>query len=284
MTEIIDLTKDLVQFKTMHSRPDEIHRCAAFIEQYLNIWDVAYRRLDYHRKAWDSGDAALLDMIYFPGNQHLQDTSSLGKLINRYTVRTQVCRSLSERMKKVAAFIDDVSMTTRRPRVLSIASGYCREAEFSDAIKNKQLGSYVALDSDIKTISTLKDNSSLYGITPVHASIVDLLKGNIDLGKFDLIYSSGLYDYLGTKLAKRLTGELYNLLDRGGRLILFNIEPDYKEIGYIESYMNWEMIGRNEQDLLDLISEIDGSEIATVNVQNKGKYSSHFNLIDIQKL
>ena len=48
MTEIIDLTKDLVQFKTMHSRPDEIHRCAAFIEQYLNIWDVAYRRLDYH--------------------------------------------------------------------------------------------------------------------------------------------------------------------------------------------------------------------------------------------
>ena len=48
MIEIIDLTKDLVQFKTMHSKPDEIHRCAAFIEQYLNTWDVTYRRLDYH--------------------------------------------------------------------------------------------------------------------------------------------------------------------------------------------------------------------------------------------
>lgn len=48
MIEIIDLTKDLVQFKTMHSKPDEIYRCAAFIEQYLNIWDVTYRRLDYH--------------------------------------------------------------------------------------------------------------------------------------------------------------------------------------------------------------------------------------------
>ncbi len=47
MIEIIDLTKDLVQFKTMHSKPDEIHRCAAFIEQYLNTWDVTYRRLDY---------------------------------------------------------------------------------------------------------------------------------------------------------------------------------------------------------------------------------------------
>ena len=48
MIEIVDLTKDLVQFKTMHSRSDEIHRCAAFIEQYLNTWDVAYSRLDYH--------------------------------------------------------------------------------------------------------------------------------------------------------------------------------------------------------------------------------------------
>jgi len=48
MIEIIDLTKDLVQFKTIHSRPDEIHRCAAFIEQYLNTWGVTYKRLDYH--------------------------------------------------------------------------------------------------------------------------------------------------------------------------------------------------------------------------------------------
>jgi succinyl-diaminopimelate desuccinylase len=48
MIEIVDLTKDLMQFKTMHSRSDEIYRCAAFIEQYLNTWDVAYSRLDYH--------------------------------------------------------------------------------------------------------------------------------------------------------------------------------------------------------------------------------------------
>jgi succinyl-diaminopimelate desuccinylase len=48
MIEIVDLTKDLVQFKTMNSKPDEIYRCVAFIEQYLNSWDVTFRRLDYH--------------------------------------------------------------------------------------------------------------------------------------------------------------------------------------------------------------------------------------------
>jgi succinyl-diaminopimelate desuccinylase len=48
MIEIIDLIKDLVQFKTMHSRSDEIHRCAAFIEHYLNTLDVTYRRVNFH--------------------------------------------------------------------------------------------------------------------------------------------------------------------------------------------------------------------------------------------
>jgi len=70
MIEIIDLTKDLVQFKTMHSRPDEIQRCAAFIEQYLTIWDVAYRRIDYHKSPAilvvpQQGIAPLLLMSHF---------------------------------------------------------------------------------------------------------------------------------------------------------------------------------------------------------------------------
>lgn len=47
MIEIIDLTKDLVRFQTMHSKPDEIRRCAAFIEQYLNNWEITYKRFDY---------------------------------------------------------------------------------------------------------------------------------------------------------------------------------------------------------------------------------------------
>lgn len=47
MQEIINLTKDLVQFKTTRSKQDEIKRCATFIENYLNSCGVAYKRLDY---------------------------------------------------------------------------------------------------------------------------------------------------------------------------------------------------------------------------------------------
>jgi succinyl-diaminopimelate desuccinylase len=47
MEEIITLTKDLIGFKTMHSQPDEIQRCMAFIEVYLKKCGAGYQRLDH---------------------------------------------------------------------------------------------------------------------------------------------------------------------------------------------------------------------------------------------
>jgi succinyl-diaminopimelate desuccinylase len=47
MTEIVDLTRELVRFKTMHSRPGEIRRCAAYIEHYLKGLDVSCSRFEY---------------------------------------------------------------------------------------------------------------------------------------------------------------------------------------------------------------------------------------------
>jgi succinyl-diaminopimelate desuccinylase len=44
--EVIHLTKDLIRFKSMHSNPQEITRCADFIEGYLGDEGVNYRRLE----------------------------------------------------------------------------------------------------------------------------------------------------------------------------------------------------------------------------------------------
>jgi len=46
MTELIDLTKDLIRFKSMHSRPEEIQRCMAFMENHLARHGVSYRRIE----------------------------------------------------------------------------------------------------------------------------------------------------------------------------------------------------------------------------------------------
>jgi len=49
MREIIDLTKELLRFETMHSQPDEIERCVSFIEDYLKHNAINYRRVDHDK-------------------------------------------------------------------------------------------------------------------------------------------------------------------------------------------------------------------------------------------
>ncbi|WP_319406510.1 M20/M25/M40 family metallo-hydrolase [uncultured Desulfosarcina sp.] len=40
MQEIVDLTKDLIRFKSTHTRPEEIQRCARFIETWFKEHDI----------------------------------------------------------------------------------------------------------------------------------------------------------------------------------------------------------------------------------------------------
>ncbi len=46
MQELQTLTEELIRFKSMHSRPDEIERCAAFIESYFVRHGIGYRRIE----------------------------------------------------------------------------------------------------------------------------------------------------------------------------------------------------------------------------------------------
>ena len=46
MPDVVDLTQELIRFKSMHSRPDEIQKCMAFMENYLTRHGVGYRRIE----------------------------------------------------------------------------------------------------------------------------------------------------------------------------------------------------------------------------------------------
>jgi succinyl-diaminopimelate desuccinylase len=47
MEEIVRLTKDLIAYKTTHNQPEEISRCADFVETYLTNHGISYRRFNH---------------------------------------------------------------------------------------------------------------------------------------------------------------------------------------------------------------------------------------------
>src|SRR5512136_2480219 len=46
MKDLLDLTKELIRFKSMLSRPDEINRCVEFIERFLKDVGATCKRME----------------------------------------------------------------------------------------------------------------------------------------------------------------------------------------------------------------------------------------------
>lgn len=229
-----------------------------------------------------AGDAVLLDMAYFPNKIDLSNVSSLGRKIFGFNSNVSIAHALRNRITAVANIIDKSASISSKLKVLSVACGHCREAEYSHAIRNRQLSTFAGIDQDSKSLAFAKLEYKKFDIDINQLNISDIIRGRADLGKFDLIYSAGLYDYLGTRTAQRLTKELFNLLSSGGKLVIFNITKDYPEIGYFESYMNWPMIGRDEFQVAELASKLPLSDLNIVNVDDEEK-STYYHSLEIQK-
>jgi extracellular factor (EF) 3-hydroxypalmitic acid methyl ester biosynthesis protein len=90
----------------------------------------------------------------------------------------------------------------------------------------------------------------------VKNSVQNLLRSN---GKtstkkngFDLIYCSGLYDYLSDRVCQALNIYLYDLLHPGGLLVVGNFAPWTPGQNLMEHLMDWFLIYRNGKQLAAL--------------------------------
>ena len=100
----------------------------------------------------------------------------------------------------------------------------------------------------------------------LHDSIKRLLRdGSLfgPFGKFDLIYSAGLYDYLPDGLARRLTARLLQMLRPSGRLVIANFVPGGSGRGYMELFMDWTLVLRNEAAMRDLSFAAGAAQVNT---------------------
>jgi hypothetical protein len=91
-----------------------------------------------------------------------------------------------------------------------------------------------------------------------------MLSGRLDLGRFDYIYSTGLYDYLAHSTAKRLTANLFDCLRPQGRLVIANFLPGVRDVGYMEMYMDWHLVYRTRREMLALGDDIAQSRVSEI--------------------
>lgn len=209
----------------------------------------------FHKPRGYAGDAELLDLIYDHDGANqmaLAAASTGGRELNHVTWNAPEPAAVRWRRDYMAGLID--ALPEAGGRVLSIAAGSCRELSVSASASARTIGRFVALDQDL---ASLDDATASYPglVEPLPIDAISLVRGDIAVDEFDLIYSAGLFDYLSDRAARRLISAAAEMAAPGGELCIANFAPTPFSIGYMESAMAWELIYRNEADLLQLITE-----------------------------
>jgi extracellular factor (EF) 3-hydroxypalmitic acid methyl ester biosynthesis protein len=197
----------------------QVDRAIATVKEH-ELFSIAhqdpYSNRAYKKPRGYAGDAVMMDYVY--AGVAVDGTTDLGKAVFTGTTRGSMGLSVLFRRHLLTAHINQVASSCSDFKILSVASGHCREVEGS-LLANPALakaGRLVAFDQDPESCETVKKDYADYPVDVVCASVHKLLAGDEShLGKFDLIYSAGLFDYLIDPVAEKLIAALASMLKPG---------------------------------------------------------------------
>ncbi len=264
MTDLLSVLWS-VKSATDHESWERIgEQCIAHPLRHLIHQDpFAYRC--YSKPRGYAGDAVLIDYLYTRGYRLAPPNyvSPLGERIFQFTQEIPAGHAVRRRRDLMAQTIDEVCAASDRPHILSVACGHLREAVLSKAVTTGKAGRFVALDQDEQSLQVVEHEVAPYGVEPVCSSIKALFRGVVAEQKFDLIYTTGLYDYLDDRIATKLTQRMFEMLNPGGRLVVANFVPDIWCSAYMDALLDWKLIYRSSEQMVELCSGIPETAIAT---------------------
>ncbi|MCP4380109.1 MAG: hypothetical protein GY798_01555 [Hyphomicrobiales bacterium] len=233
-----------------------------------NLLDDPFTRRSFEKPDGYPGDARLLDFIYGAGQyrRDLSAATALGRSLYLRNRMALACKAVRNRSDMIAEEIGDILATANAPRILSVACGHLRELDRIDVSSADNLELFCGFDQDARSIKEIDNACHHPNLVTVVENVSSIIRNKFAYRDFDLIYSLGLFDYLDTRFAVRLTRKLFELLGRGGKLVIANFHQDTGEKGYMEMFMDWFLEYRSEQDMYNLLREVDLTDLSHVEV------------------
>jgi extracellular factor (EF) 3-hydroxypalmitic acid methyl ester biosynthesis protein len=231
-----------------------------------------------------AGDYEMMSMII---RNQVEGESIFGKLVNTYLLDHGPCRAVRNRAKFLTIKIsDEVSRVAREGRdahIFCIACGPAWEAV--DFIANHPLADkahFNLLDFNEETLRYTSQKMDEVRQQHHRKTQVKLIKNSVQNllrargrnpaanGAYDLIYCSGLYDYLSDSVCRALNSHLYDLLAPGGLMVVGNFATCTPGQNLMEHLMEWFLIYRDDRQLAGLAPEQATREDCVVRSEPSG--------------
>lgn len=247
------------------------HRVAEYLMQ------DPFTRWSFDKPRGYSGDASLLDIYYRhrSADEIVASSTPLGQEIYAYTSEAASSVAGRERRDILARTVDETAARVENAEVLAVACGHLREAELSEALQQGRLGRWIGLDQDPISVGTVNRDLRGTAVEAIDGSVRGILRRAYKLGTFDLVYASGLYDYLPRAVGIRLLQRLMEMVKPGGDFLFANFSDEITTDGYMETFMDWPLILRSADDMWDIIN----SALDRNTVEAEVFYGSNRNIV-----
>jgi extracellular factor (EF) 3-hydroxypalmitic acid methyl ester biosynthesis protein len=213
------------------------------------------------------GDYEVMRYIY---ERNFEGPTLFGKAVNLFFIATQAGQAVQARKdlikSRLAETLEARAGRGTPVRVLSVAAGPAQEltelltqtealaCPLEIVLFDQDKGALAFAWKRLKSVVDARLGTQV-SVLYLNESIKRLLR-DADLfsgfGKFDAIYSCGLYDYLQSSTAAVLTRNLYAQLASDGWLAIGNMAPESTSRWLMEHHLDWHLIHRTRNELLEI--------------------------------
>ena len=286
------LDEKLGELERMVSRfTREQHECHGYFFRRL-LWDMIMcssfmRRTNLKPRGY-AGDYIMMKMLYL--NSYEGD-STFSRLMHKHPVEHPAAQAVRNRRKLITQTFRkaqaDRASNGKRVKILSVASGPAWELQdllFSPEECEKYHFTLLdqdqaALDEAAALVATLERQfKTTIPVSYLNESVRTLLKSSTLVekwGRFDFVYSMGLFDYLTPPVATGILGKLFQLLEKGGDLLIGNFHDSNPSRCYMEYWLDWVLYYRNEEEFLGLMPNGAGGQATVLFEDTKSQMFLH---------
>ena len=216
----------------------------------------------YYKPKGFAGDFKMMEHIY---RMTPEGDGKLGRLIDGWLLKQVPPQAVRNRRRLLCRLLDRLSrarLHAKRLRIMNLACGSCRElfdflgqCDYSGQIQ----ASCIDIDADALQFADQHVNTIAHqaAVRFMHENVIKWALGRCrqDLESQDIIYSSGLCDYLDGRLMSSLIDRCHAQLNPGGALVIGNFTPRNPDRQFMDNIMYWRLIHRNEEEMRQLFAD-----------------------------
>ncbi len=235
----------------------------AFKELFPYFMRSRFAERAYYKPKGYAGDFELIELIY---RNEPNGDGKLGRLIDGWLLKQIPSQAVRNRRRLLSGLLGRLCREQLNEdsviRIMNLACGPCRELfDFLSECDYSEQIDALCIDIDADALQYADQSVN----TANHQASVRFMRENVikwslgrtrhDLPPQNIIYSSGLCDYLDSRMMLRLVGRCYDQLAPGGVLIVGNFTPSNPDRHFMDNIMYWRLIHRNEQEMRELFAQ-----------------------------